>query len=123
MGDLEAALAAYRQRAHIETCFSDQKSRGLRVHKSHLSDPQQLMRLLIASCVAYSGLVYLGVCALRDGWLQRLHRHERCDLSLFRLGRRLPSRCLKDDIAIPEGLLVPAVFPGKPVRKALKQAA
>jgi len=44
MADLETALAAYRQRAHIETFFSDQKSRGFHLHKSHLSDPQRLAR-------------------------------------------------------------------------------
>ncbi len=123
MLDLAAALAAYRKRAQIETFFSDQKSRGFQLHKSHLRDPARLTRLLIASCLAYIWLVYLGVCALRDGWLKRLHRQDRCDLSLFRLGGRLLARCLKDHIPIPEGLLVPAVFPSKPVRKALKQAA
>ena len=77
------------------------------MHKSHLSEPARLMRLLMASCLAYIWLVYLGVCALRDGWLKRLHRQDRCDLSLFRLGLRLLARCLKDDIPIPEGFLVP----------------
>jgi Transposase DDE domain len=123
MLDLDAALAAYRKRATIETFFSDQKSRGFRLHKSHVSEPARLMRLLIASCLAYIWLVYLGVCALRDGWLQRLHRQDRCDLSLFRLGMRLLARCLKDHLPIPEGLLVPAVLPSKPVRKVLRQAA
>ena len=123
MLDLAAALAAYRKRAHIETFFSDQKSRGFRLHKSHLSDPQRLMRLLIASCLAYIWLVYLGVCALRDGWLQRLQRQDRCDLSLFRLGLRLLARCLKEAIPIPEGLLVPVSLPTKPVRQPLKQVA
>jgi hypothetical protein len=123
MLDLDVALAAYRKRAHIETFFSDQKSRGFRLHKSHVSEPARLMRLLIASCLAYIWLVYLGVCALRDGWLQRLHRQDRCDLSLFRLGVRLLARCLKDHLPIPQGLLVPAVFPSKPSRKALRQAA
>src|SRR3712207_7292680 len=47
MADLDAALALYRKRAHIETFFSDQKSRGFHLHKSHLSDPQRLSRLLI----------------------------------------------------------------------------
>jgi hypothetical protein len=121
--DLDAALAAYRKRAHVETFFSDQKSRGFHMHKSHLSDPARLTRLLIASCLAYLWLVYLGVCVLRDGWLNRLHRQDRCDLSLFRLGLRLLARCLKDALPIPEGLLVPAVLPDKPVRQALKQAA
>ena len=101
----------------------DQKSRGFRMQKSHMSDPQRLMRLLMAACLAYIWLVYLGVCALRDGWLQQLHRQDRCDLSLFRLGLRLLARCLKDHIPIPEGLLVPAVVPERPVRKALRLAA
>ncbi len=123
MLDLRAALAAYRKRAQIETFFSDQKSRGFQLHKSHVSDPKRLTRLLIAACLAYLWLVYLGVCVLRDGWLSRLHRQDRCDLSLFRLGVRLLAHCLKDDIPIPDGLLVPAVLPQKPVRQPLKRAA
>jgi hypothetical protein len=123
MGDLEAALALYRKRAHIETFFSDQKSRGFQLHKSHLSDPVRLTRLLIASCLAYLWLVYLGVCALCDGWLKRLHRRDRCDLSLFRLGLRLLARCLKDDIPIPEGFVVPVHLPHKPAHQSFKRAA
>jgi hypothetical protein len=123
MPDLDAALAVYRKRAHIETFFSDQKSRGFRLHKSHLSDPQRLARLLIAACLAYLWLVYLGVCALRDGWLKQLHRRDRCDLSLFRLGLRLLARCLKDAIPIPEGFLVPAILLHKPRRHVVKHVA
>ena len=123
MTDLKTALALYRKRAHIETFFSDQKSRGFHIHKSHLSDPERLTRLLIAACLTYVWLVYLGVCALDEDWLKRLHRRDRCDLSLFRLGLRLLARCLKDDIPIPEGFLVPAALPQKPVRQPLKRAA
>jgi len=36
----------YRQRFHIETFFSDQKSRGFKLHRSHISDPKRLARLL-----------------------------------------------------------------------------
>ncbi len=123
MADLDAALALYRKRAHIETFFSDQKSRGFQLHKSHLSDPQRLTRLLIAACLAYLWIVYLGVCALRDDWLKRLHRRDRCDLSVFRLGLRLLARCLKDELPIPPGFLVPAIAPSKPVRQRMQQAA
>ena len=123
MPDLEAALALYRKRAHIETFFSDQKSRGFHLHKSHLSDPTRLTRLLIAACLAYIWVVYLGVCALRDDWLKRLHRQDRCDLSLFQLGLRLLARCLKEDLPIPDGFLVPAVVPARPVRQSLAHAA
>lgn len=123
MGDVDAAFAAYRKRAHIETFFSDQKSRGFNIDTSHVSEPKRLTRLLIASCLAYLWVVYLGVCALRDGWLKRLHRKDRCDLSLFRLGLRLLARCLKDAIPIPDGFLVPQILPDKPVRQPLRCAA
>jgi hypothetical protein len=108
---LDAAVAHYRKRAHIETFFSDQKSRGFHLHKSHLSDPARISRLLLAACLAYLWVVYLGVCARRDGWLRHLHRLDRCDLSLFRLGLRLLARCLKEEVPIPDGFLVPAAGP------------
>ena len=42
MSDLDAAVAQYKKRGHIETFFSDQKSRGFNIDKSHLSDPVRL---------------------------------------------------------------------------------
>ena len=121
--ELDHALQLYRKRAQIETFFSDQKSRGFHLHKSHLSDPARLSRLLIASCLAYLWIVYLGVCAVRDGRIKQLHRQDRCDLSLFRLGLRLLARCLKDQHPIPSGLLMPAVLPSQLIRRWLKHAA
>jgi len=41
----------YHRRALIETLFSDQKSRGFHIHKSHLSDPQRVSKLLVATCL------------------------------------------------------------------------
>ena len=123
MADLDLALQVYKKRAHIETFFSDQKSRGFHLHKSHLSDPNRLSRLLIACCLAYLWIVYLGVCAVQDDWMQRLHRKDRCDLSLFRLGLRLLARALKDHIPIPDGFLVPVAIPKPLVRTFIKQAA
>ncbi len=123
MLDRDGALALYRKRAQVETFFSDQKSRGFHLHKSHLSAPKRLARLLIAACLASVWLVYLGVCALRDDWLQQLHRRDRCDLSLFRLGLRLLARCLKDGYPLPAGVLLPAVLPQMPSRRWLKGAA
>lgn len=123
MSDLDAAVQRYKKRAHIETFFSDQKSRGFQMHKSHLSKPERLSRLLIASCLGYIWLVYLGVCALQEEWRKRLHRRERCDLSLFRLGLRLLARALKDHIPIPQGFLPPATLPVPLIRSFQKQAA
>ena len=123
MADLEAAIGAYRRRAHVETFFSDQKSRGFHLHKSHLRKPARLMRLLMVACLAYLWLVYLGVCAVQEMWMKRLHRQARCDLSLFRLGLRLLARCLKDDLPIPEGFIVPAHLSVPSARQPLKHAA
>jgi len=123
MSDLDAAVQLYKKRAHIETFFSDQKSRGFQMHKSHLSKPERLSRLLIASCLAYVWLVYLGVCALQEEWMKRLHRRKRCDLSLFRLGLRLLARALKDHIPIPQGFLPPATLPVPIIRSVHKLAA
>jgi hypothetical protein len=62
LSNLDAAVQQYKKRPHIETFFSEQKSRGFTIHKSHLSDPKRLGRLLIASCLAYLWMIYLGVC-------------------------------------------------------------
>jgi hypothetical protein len=44
-------------------------------------------------------------------------------VSLFRLGRRVLARALKDDLPIPDGVVVPVLLPSKPVRQPLKDAA
>lgn len=38
----EEACRYYQKRLRIETFFSDQKSRGFHIHKSHISDPQRV---------------------------------------------------------------------------------
>src|SRR5216683_1821977 len=81
--------------------FSDQKSRGFHLHKSHLSDPQRLSRLLIAACLAYIWIVYLGSVCMKEGWVRIIHRRHRCDLSLFQLGMRLLEHFLNEDLPIP----------------------
>jgi len=54
----EEACHFYQKRFRIETFFSDQKSRGFHIHKSHISDPQRLSRLFIAACLAYIWMIY-----------------------------------------------------------------
>jgi len=97
----EEAWAWYRLRARIETFFSDQKSRGFHLDKSHVSDPSRLARLMIAACLAYIWIIYLGVLAKRDDWVSIIHRTDRCDLSLFQLGLRLLAHLLKEGLPIP----------------------
>jgi Transposase DDE domain len=75
----EEACRLYEKRFRIETFFSDQKSRGFHIHKSHISDPQRLSRLLIAACLAYIWIVYLGSLCEKEGWREHIHRKKRCD--------------------------------------------
>jgi hypothetical protein len=104
---VDEACYWYRHRFHIETFFSDQKSRGFQLHKSHLCDPQRLARLLIAACLAYLWIVYLGVLAKRDAWLPVIHRRDRCDLSLFQLGLSLLAHLLKEGLPLPVAFQLP----------------
>src|SRR5215468_10212398 len=101
MDAAEAACRFYSKRFRRETFFSDQKSRGFHLHKSHLSDPQRLSRLLIAACLAYIWIVYLGSVCMKEGWVRIIHRSHRCDLSLFQLGMRLLEHFLNEDLPIP----------------------
>jgi hypothetical protein len=80
------ACRYYRRRYHIETFFSDQKSRGFHIHKSHLSDPARLSRLLIATCLAYIWMVCQGLWVIASGNTGLIDRTDRIDKSLFRLG-------------------------------------
>lgn len=100
LSDAEVAINWYRQRAQIETFFSDQKSRGFRLDKSHLSNPVRLSRLLLAACLAYLWMIYLGAIARRDGWAAIIHRTERCDWSLFQLGLHLLDHWLNESLRI-----------------------
>jgi len=97
----EEACRLYQKRFRIETFFSDQKSRGFRIHQSHISDPQRLSRLLIAACLAYIWVVYLGTFGEKEGWREYVHRRKRCDLSLFQLGLRVLEHFLNEDLPIP----------------------
>jgi hypothetical protein len=97
----EEAICWYRLRFRIETFFSDQKSRGFQIDKSHLSKPERLSRLVLAACLAYLWIVYLGRVAQQDGWLPILQRTNRCDLSLFQLGLSLLAHCLNEDLPFP----------------------
>lgn len=91
----------YKKRFQIETFFSDQKSRGFFLHKSHLSEPTRLSNLMIAACLAYLWIVYLGCIAVRDHWVAIIHRADRCDWSLFRLGLALLDHFLDQLLPIP----------------------
>jgi hypothetical protein len=100
MATAEDACYFYQKRFRIETFFSDQKGRGFHIHKSHISDPQRLSRLLIAACLAYIWMIYLGALCEKDKWRAIIHRKKRCDLSLFQLELRILEQFLNEDLPI-----------------------
>ena len=104
--EVEAAVRYYQQRFRIETFFSDQKSRGFQLHKSHLSSPERLARLLLATALAYLWIIYLGAQARRAGSAAWLDHPNRADLSLFQLGLSLLAWCLDEDRPIPVAFTV-----------------
>lgn len=103
----EEACYWYKKRFRIETFFSDEKSRGFHLQKSHLSDPERLSRLLIAASLAYIWVVYLGAVAKKDNLVRYIHRTDRCDLSLFQLGLRLLDYFLNHEKPIPVAFSMP----------------
>jgi hypothetical protein len=55
---------------------------------------------MIAACLAYIWIIFLGVVAQRDQWTAIIHRTDRCDLSLFQLGLRLLDHFLNEHLPI-----------------------
>ena len=86
LSDAREACVLYRQRALIETLFSDQKIRGFGIDKSHLEDPEKVNRLLMAACLAYIWMVWLGVEIIISGQAHHIDHNTRRDKSAFRLG-------------------------------------
>jgi hypothetical protein len=97
----EEACRWYRKRFRIETMFSDFKGRGFQLQKSGLTNPAKIERLLIVVALAYVLVVYFGLYALRHQWHKIIHRTERCDLSLFEMGKRLIKRFETNRISFP----------------------
>jgi hypothetical protein len=109
MDCVEEACRWYKRRFTIETFFSDQKSRGFNLQKSHLSDPERISRFLIATCLAYIWMIYLGVkVRKKPAEMRMFHRADRCDLSLFQLGLRYLEFLLNQERELPFGFTLPA---------------
>jgi hypothetical protein len=71
-----------------------------------VADPLRLSRLLMAACLAYIWIIYLGALCEHDGWGRIIHRGNRCDLRLFPLGLRLLDHLVNEDRAIPVAFYV-----------------
>jgi hypothetical protein len=88
LADADSAVELYRLRFRIECMFANHKSRGFQIHKSHLSNPARLARLLIATSLAYLWVHAIALFAQEQNWISQFHRTDRCDLSLFQIGIR-----------------------------------
>lgn len=89
----------YKKRWSIETFFGDVKSRGFNIHKSKLTDPQRVAKLLIVACLAYILLFRIGQEEQNSILIPKVTRKNRLDLSIFTLGKKLVQYCIK--MAIP----------------------
>jgi hypothetical protein len=99
--DLEAAIKYYKQRPLIETLFSDQKSRGFGIDKSHISDASRLNRLFLGVVLAYIWMVYLGMDVIFAKEWGLIDKQTRRDKSVFRLGMDWFKYLLKHGFPLP----------------------
>ena len=54
------AIKYYKKRQIIETFFSDLKTKGFHLQKSHISNLDSLSNLIMAACIGYIWIVLLG---------------------------------------------------------------
>ena len=81
----------------IETFFSDEKSRGFHLEKSHLADPERLSTLMIAACPAYLWIIHRWpVLADREKHSKMATNPRRPEHALF--GGFLLNHCAKRDL-------------------------
>ena len=111
LSDANAAADWYRLRFRIESMFANHKSRGFQIHKSHLTKPERLARLLLATSLAYVWVHEVAMFAQTQGWVAQFHRTDRCDLSLFQIGLRAMQYARREGKRIPMRLRVPAIPP------------
>ena len=87
----------------IETLFKDFKSEGFNLHKSKMTDPERLNRLIMVCALAYLWLIGMGVTIYtKKSWLKRVYKVQKDTLNLFTHGKRLYKYLIKNNLAIPD---------------------
>jgi hypothetical protein len=114
LADADAAFEGYRLRFRIERVFANHKSRGFRLDKSHLAAAERLARLVLASSLAYVWIHAAAGFAQAHGWVEQLHRGDRCDLGLFQIGLRAIQNALREGFRVPVSFLLRIDPPGAP---------
>ena len=114
LADADDAVERYRLRFRIECMFANHKSRGFRIDKSHLAAPERLARLVIATSLAYLWIHAAAVFAHSQGWVEQVHRSDRCDLGRFQIGLRAIQYALREGLRVPVSFLLPIDPPAAP---------
>ena len=84
----------YTKRPWIEILFGNHKSRGFQLARTHLTNPQQIDRLILALAIATCLTLDLGMELIVTKQTHLVDRTDRRDLSLFQLGWRWLFRLL-----------------------------
>ncbi len=102
--DARTARQVYARRMWIEEMFGDWKGHGWDLQTTHLRHPDRLSRLVLAICLLYVWLVLYGVRVIKAGQRDWVDRHDRRDLSIFRIGADTLQRCFTLDRRPPVAL-------------------
>jgi hypothetical protein len=91
------ACAYYEKRFEIECMFKQMKSRGFRLDKTQIRDPQRISNLLIVAAIAYIKIAFLGAFLKAFKKPEELE-HVVCKDKLPRMAYlTLAWKCLKED--------------------------
>lgn len=99
----QMAIGYYRKRFKIETLFKDFKSEGFNLHKSKMTDPERLNRLIIICALAYLWLIGMGVAIFtKKSWIKKVYKVQKDTQNLFTHGKRLYKYLIKNELRIPD---------------------
>ncbi len=94
------ALAKYKDRWQIETCFRACKSSGFNLEDTHLTDPDRISKLLVLVCVAFIWVYLVGVNRVSSGHPIKIKKHGRKAFSLFKFGLIFLTHALLNPLSI-----------------------
>jgi predicted RNA binding protein YcfA (HicA-like mRNA interferase family) len=89
----------YSRRMWTEGMFADFKGNGFDLEASRLQHFLHLSRLTLAVALLYVTLLAFGSQTIKNGWRPLVDRHERRDLSIFRIGFDMLERLLTNSLS------------------------
>jgi hypothetical protein len=92
----QATRKAYARRMWIEETFGDMKSNGFDLESTHLRHFSRLSRLTLAVVLLYVWLLAFGSQVIKSGQRYLVDRKDRRDHSIFRIGRNMAERLIKN---------------------------